>query len=217
MATVVKGSEGRMGDNNTEPKLIRPGKLGLKLDVPATFLCPFTASGKLCLHLLASTLHKHSPLAGCKPQLPSCLYLQASFTRQRTLTDMLCRSHFCVWHSTASVMGKFIDESCEQTRRHNVNKQLGTDCTELQSRKSCFLKLCYKPFLPIGADSPKISYDPKSYKSRANSQYPTRTDTSLQRESDSCREKKKRKLKIRKTKGKRRCKSIRKGHHRKTP
>lgn len=28
---VVKGSEGRMGDNNIEPQLIRPGNLGLKL------------------------------------------------------------------------------------------------------------------------------------------------------------------------------------------
>lgn len=128
-----------------------------KADVSPTFTCPLTASGKLCLQLLTFILYEHNPFAGCKPQLPLFSYLQACFTRQRTLTDMLCRSHFSVWHSTRSVMGKFIDESCKQTHRHNLSKLLDTDCTELQSRKSCFFKLCYKAFLSIGTDSPKLN------------------------------------------------------------
>lgn len=111
-----------------------------------------------------------------------------------TVTAMLGRSHFSVWNSTGSV--KFIDGSHKYTYTYNWNKQLYTDCTKLQSRKSCCFKLWYKGFLSRGNFQDSKNHQKTMTKKLTITEVtlsgiPARTHTSLPGETDSIGEKRK--------------------------
>lgn len=169
--TYGHGGEGlrrKDGDNNIEPKLIMPGKLGLK----SMYLPPS------CVHWLfqescaCRCWHPHctstAHLQAASPSCP-CAHTFKPSSQGIEHLEMCCAALIFLSGTPLDLWWENL--SMRAANRHNLNKQLDTDCTELQSRKSCFFKLCYKPFLSIGTDSPKINnYNQKAHKSRAKSQ-----------------------------------------------